>query len=50
MEFDVEMKIVHCSNPEENPIPQWLREKKDAGEKKSAPVTYPSFVRPIRDR
>ena len=50
MEFDVEMKIVHCSNPEENPSPQWLRKKEDAQSPVSEPVVYPSFVRPIYDR
>ena len=30
MEIDVEMKIIHCSIPEENPIPQWLRKKEKA--------------------
>ena len=50
VEFDVEMKVVHCSNPEENPIPAWLRKKEEAPAPVSQPVTYPSFVRPINDR
>ena len=50
MEFDVEMKVVHCSTPEENPIPAWLRKKEEAPAPVSQPVTYPSFVRPINDR
>ena len=49
MDLDVEMKIVHCNNPEENPIPQWLRKKEEAehGEKAAPGVNFPTFCRPL---
>lgn len=54
MEIDVEMKVVHCSNPEENPLPAWLRKKEETPapepEPTPAPVVFPSFVRPINNR
>lgn len=56
MDFDVEMKVIHCSNPEENPLPHWLRGEetaeaagvKPAATAVSAPV-FPSFCRPLGD-
>ena len=53
MDMDVEMKIIHCNNPEENPIPKWLRKKdapekgKEQGEKAAPCVNFPSFCRPV---
>lgn len=53
VDIDMEMNIIHCNNPEENPIPEWLRKKKEPDgnevnrETFSGPV-YPSFCRPIR--
>lgn len=62
VDIDMEMNIIHCNNPEENPIPEWLRKKAEHGcegegmkeAKKeedmttfSAPV-FPSFCRPLK--
>lgn len=53
MDLDVEMKIVHCNNPEENPIPKWLRKKEASAKEeehrdKAAPcVRFPAFCRPL---
>lgn len=54
MDIDMEMKIVHCNNPEENPIPKWLQKKvatkaeePHKGEKEVKAVNFPSFCRPL---
>ncbi len=56
MDFDVEMKVIHCNNPEENPLPHWLRGEKTAetaGVESAAPAVpapvFPSFCRPLGD-
>lgn len=52
MDIDIEMNIVHCNNPEENPIPKWLQKKdepsREARQAEAAPaVKFPSFCRPV---
>ena len=40
----MEMKIYHCENPEENPVPVWMRSGKPA-----APETEKSLVERFKE-